>query len=243
MPEMANVPSSRQRGTRPEAALTQAESIQVPSSDSSIESPKDRSQVPFISQRCHLHSRKLDSNTAKGFYNETVQSFDILNDDLSLVVTGYMEHNLGLILYKIFGFLTLGIGFLLGRWFPRLPIRIGARVTSLANASFVVVVNQHNQFTKVPIETRPFEGSFAQLFSEKPEYTEIKNSYSQLNSIRLFQYRFLTFVMNPETGLFHQMSNWQDNRWAKISGWHQGLGERDLKERKVFFPSQCYRYS
>ncbi|KAI0224542.1 hypothetical protein L0F63_006933 [Massospora cicadina] len=199
---------------------------------------EEKCTIPLISHEDI--ALNLASKNSKSFhtYFETSQSFTLLNDDLRVLVSGYQVDKVGTLLYRLLGFITLGTAFLLGKWFPKFPIRLGARPSLLTTASFVVITDQHGQFTKVPIEIRTYDGDFEQLFYSQSTCSDTKGfSLGHSGSIRLFQYRFMIFVLNPETGVFHQLSQWQDNRWAHISRWHEGLDADELKARKTIFPT------
>lgn len=95
------------------------------------------------------------------------QTITIESDDLKLVITGYDDDKFKRALYNLFGVLSVGLLFLLGKWFPGLTVWFSGKLTSLSSAPWVMVQNQYGQKTKAKVELRKYDGDFNDLFPGK----------------------------------------------------------------------------
>lgn len=165
---------------------------------------------------------------------DTQQSIE-LPDDLHLQIRGLRDSPLGLLIYYVLGFGSAGIIFLLGKWLPSLQRLLIYRQTSLDQASKVVVQNQFGEEELIDIDTVSFNGSFSHIFeNEKKNHNGFKKDIF-LKEVKRFQYRFITFLLNPATGSFQTLHSWKDNRWEEPALLHKGLDSQTLIERMTLF--------
>jgi cation-transporting ATPase 13A3/4/5 len=106
-------------------------------------------------------SPTINSTTSEGepdlFAHEGETSYAteqviVVDDDLRITITGYRTYWLWKLVFNIFSLLSLGVLFLLCRWFPTLEVKLTAIVCPLNVAQFVIVKNQWGQADIIPIQ-------------------------------------------------------------------------------------------
>lgn len=89
--------------------------------------------------------RLLRSNSARtecsrtGHRGRGSQKIYIVNEDLTIVVTGFRSSTIGYALYTTICILTFGLAFLLFHWLPQWKVRLIGTATLLSNCTWVVV--------------------------------------------------------------------------------------------------------
>lgn len=95
--------------------------------------------------RTSVHDRLLRSDSARtegsNFHRggRTSQKVYIVTEDLTIVVAGFQNSNIGLALYTAICVFTFGLGYLLLRWLPRWQVRIVGTPCPLRECSWVVI--------------------------------------------------------------------------------------------------------
>lgn len=69
----------------------------------------------------------------------TSQKIYVVTEDLTIVVAGFTTRSIGFVLYVILSTLTLGLGYLILRWIPRLRVRLIGSAVPLRECSWVVI--------------------------------------------------------------------------------------------------------
>lgn len=94
--------------------------------------------------RSSVHARLLrrDSATTSkslGGDGRISQKVYMVNEDLTIVIAGFRTSRLGFVAYGLLCVCTLGLSWLLLRWFPRWQVRLLGRPSPLAECDWVVV--------------------------------------------------------------------------------------------------------
>jgi cation-transporting ATPase 13A2 len=95
--------------------------------------------------RNSVHDRLLRSDSARtegsvlGRGYRSSQKIYIVNEDLTIVVTGFQTSKLGFAVYLTLCLLTFGLGYLVLRWLPRWQVKLIGTQCSLRDCSWVVI--------------------------------------------------------------------------------------------------------
>ena len=90
---------------------------------------------PLLNRR---DSTKTDASVY-GRGGRSTQKIYIISEDLTVVVAGFSTSHVGLAAYLVICLASLGLGYLLFRWFPRLKVRLIGSQTPLRDCSWVVI--------------------------------------------------------------------------------------------------------
>lgn len=80
-----------------------------------------------------------DSSTSLRDVSRTTQKIYILTEDLTIVVAGFTTSSFGYALYVFISLITLGIGWLLLRWFPRRRVQLIGKPATLRECQWVAI--------------------------------------------------------------------------------------------------------
>lgn len=94
--------------------------------------------------RSSVHARLLrrDSTTTNkslGGDGRVSQKIYMVNEDLTIAIAGFKTSTMGFVAYALLCICTVGLSWLLLRWFPRWQVRLLGRPFSLAECDWVVV--------------------------------------------------------------------------------------------------------
>jgi cation-transporting ATPase 13A3/4/5 len=95
--------------------------------------------------RASVHDRLLrtDSGISGRSYSagrgKMSQKIYIVDEDLTIVVAGFVTSRIGYALYAILCTVTLGLSYLLFRWLPRWQVRLTGSPTPLRHCTWVVI--------------------------------------------------------------------------------------------------------
>lgn len=93
------------------------------------------------------------------------QRYYIAEGDMRIVCAGYSSVPLRLAIYRLLCFVTCGLVYLWGRWFPRQKLRMVARATPLGRCEFVVIENQWGELDFVNVETQRYNSGLSTIFN------------------------------------------------------------------------------
>ncbi|KAF8590974.1 Ca-transporting ATPase [Ramaria rubella] len=170
-------------------------------------------------------------------------------------IIGYRQR-----LWTLGSVITFGGLGLMGQWFPRVWLRWVAREKAFkkTNNGFVVVETLSRDIVVVHLTTLSYPYPISTVF---PEATSplpsighgviCENDIAAVDtrkgddepgdklpsSLRLIDYRYVRFVLNPDTGLFATIRDWRDPMWKTIAGVEAGLTEAVRQQRSSLFGS------
>nr|UJH94591.1 Ypk9 [Starmerella bombicola] len=104
------------------------------------------------------------------------QRYYIAEGDMRIVCAGYSSVPLKLAIYKLFCFVTCGLVYLWGRWFPRQKLRMVARATPLGRCDFVVIENQWGELDFVNVETHRYNNGLSTIFNLASRMHSLRNT-------------------------------------------------------------------
>lgn len=116
-----------------------------PEDDLESNQPRSSRQGSSRSSRISAENPLLRQDSSKtgssgyGHGGRVTQKIYILTEDLTIVVAGFRTSVLGLAIYVFICGITLGLGYLLLRWLPKLRVRLMGSRTPLRECSWVVI--------------------------------------------------------------------------------------------------------
>ena len=123
-----------------------------PNTGEQFEDDVDSVEAPAKRRKSSSHSRisvedpllsrhdsaKTDTSTF-GQGNRTSQKIYVVTEDLTIVVAGFSTSLIGFVAYVAFCISTLGLGYLILRWVPRLRVRLTGTPKPLRECDWVVI--------------------------------------------------------------------------------------------------------
>lgn len=209
-----------------------------------------RAPKPHIT---HYYHDELSSNTSFPLESNIIDepSADMvpenfkqtlyIDDDLHVDIMGYRHVNFKLTIYYALCVLSLGIFYILCRWFPKLYIYSTCEPSTFQFATVIYANNSWNLVELVKIKRQYYGSSLTNIFAALTAYSR-KSPPSEMNAISrdaiggslshlvYFTYHCMTFIFNPFTGLFVENTAWKPSR--NIAA---GLTESQHLERQIFF--------
>lgn len=217
------------------------------------------SDEPLLSQ--------INSRTSQEFYyhhqeyasERLQQRFYISEEDLVIVIAGYKTHTYRKKLYYLLCFLTLGLGYLILRWFPRWRISCIGKPAPLGQCDWVVVENQWGELSIIDVNSSKYNRSLSTVFrlEEKKEVSgnsnidsaetsvidnenidediEYVNPDPVLHTLRTINYRYITFFYHPLEDIFLTNFDWVDTAWVDVQDAREGIDNDTQTDRETVF--------
>ncbi|KAI8804374.1 hypothetical protein BJ742DRAFT_825014 [Cladochytrium replicatum] len=161
----------------------------------------------------------------------------IIDDESRVVISGRVPSFPRTLVYVTLNALTLGIFYLACRWLPRLAVRMTTKSSTLAGAKSVFIASQWGEMQEEVISVVPYEGSIADVFPGSVVGDKISNGVvKQIKTLRMFEYRYHRFIMNPVTMKFERVDSWRDPAWGTVTKALDGIrSERVVERRRIVF--------
>lgn len=227
------------------------------------------SEEPLLS---HIASRLSEDLNYTSYHKEYdssrfQQRFYISEEDLVIVIAGYRTGRLRKLLYEGLCIATLGIAYLVLRWFPRWRIACTGVPSPLGKCEWLVVENQRGELVILDISSarynRPLSTIFREDETEKSAATDSNPEVSTSNgmnlngevededeedecidkdpvipTLRTFEYRYIRFFYHPLQDIFLTNFDWVDPRWVDVQTVREGIDNDTQKDRiRVFGPN------
>ncbi|KKK26723.1 putative P-type ATPase [Aspergillus rambellii] len=160
------------------------------------------------------------------------QEIHIASEDSSIIIAGFSTTTMGSFIYYILCTLTLGLAFLLFRWFPRWKIQLLGRPTPLRECQWVVVEDQWNQINVCEVMDQTYERPLSTIFADSHRTLYDEDNDPIVKFLRYIDYRYLRFFYHPLEDRFFLISGWKDPSWTDAKSMRVGLNaeERDSRE-------------
>lgn len=183
----------------------------------------------------HRNSAAFDRDSLR-----TTQKIYIETEDLTIVVAGFTTSRLKYGLYLAICVLTLGIGWLLLRWFPRWRIQLIGKPATLRECNWVVVENQWNEFSVQDIQICHYGQSLSTIFGIHEKSPEAAFDLDEdddpvIHSLRCLDYRYIRFVYHPLHDKFLLNNGWKDPNWTDVKVVRSGIDMNEKEHRNLVF--------
>jgi cation-transporting P-type ATPase 13A2 len=143
-------------------------------------------------------------------YEQTI----IVDDDLTLTLSGRERSDWRQILYVIGCICTFGVYYLLCRWYIQLYIITTTVQSSLLNADLILVKNQWDEISLHEVQSIPFHQKVSIAF---PKVLLHDLPDQIIEELVYFECRYFRFMMNPLTGQFEPNYAWIDPIWKSLA--------------------------
>lgn len=178
-------------------------------------------------------SQTSSASGLRGPISRTSQKVYLQEEDLFLVIAGFRSSKAKLVLYYAICIVTLGIGYLVFRWLPRLNIRFTGVQCPLNECEWVVVENQWHDVSVHDIIQKPFGAYLSSIFEIGRRTGDPDDDDPLLETVRYLDYRYVRFVWDPSNYRFVLYNNYKDPAWRGTARkCREGL-EEDSKTRRL----------
>ncbi|GKZ62402.1 hypothetical protein AnigIFM49718_009489 [Aspergillus niger] len=162
------------------------------------------------------------------------QKVHIVSEDLTIVIAGFSTSPTGLLLYYLSCLLSLGVFYLLFRWFPKYRVRLMGMPTPLQSCQWVVIEDQWNQLDIHTVHTEVYGRPLSTVFSPNYEFYDEDNDPT-ISQLRYIDYRYLRLIYHPADDKFCLIGGWKDPSWKNAKGMRAGLDADDRDSREQVF--------
>lgn len=163
------------------------------------------------------------------------QKIYIVNEDMTIVVSGFKTTLFGFAMYLALCICTGGLGYLLFRWLPKWYVKLVGRSTALRNCDWVVIENQWGEMAVQDLSKQEFGQSLSSVFGVSRAKWQDYDEYDDpiLDELRILDYRYIRFCYHPIKDKFVLGNTWKDPAWTDIMAVRQGIDgdEQEVRER------------
>lgn len=167
------------------------------------------------------------------------QRFYLAEEDLVLGIASYKVTGKGLALYYTIITLTLGLGYLFFRWFPRYRIQILAKRVPLAKAEIVIIEDEFGLLDVINVKREWYNrriSTFIYPSDIYPKEDDNENGDDPIIPVLIsFEYRYMKFFYDPRVDLYRLATNWIDKRWCHYPDLKDGITKEIHMARKDIF--------
>ncbi|KAK2742253.1 p-type ATPase [Colletotrichum kahawae] len=191
--------------------------------------------------RSSVHARLLrrDSATTSkslGGDGRISQKVYMVNEDLTIAIAGFRTSRLGFVAYALLCICTLGLSWLLLRWFPRWQVRLLGRPSPLAECDWVAVENQWGEFVLMDVDKKLYGRPMSTIFGSSEKGYVMDDDYDPIiTELRMLNYRYVRLYFNQQTDKFIMFNGWVDPNWTDPRAVRVGIDSDEKGLREVVF--------
>lgn len=167
------------------------------------------------------------------------QRFYLAEEDLVVGIASYRITKMGLVFYYVIVTLTLGVGYLFFRWFPRYKIQILAERVPLGKAEMVVIEDEYGLLDVINVKREWYNrriSTFIWPSGIYPKEDEVGDEDDSIIPILIFfEYRYMKFFYDPRVDLYRLATNWLDKRWCHYPDLKDGITKEVHMARRDTF--------
>lgn len=221
-------------------------SIEVFSRTSSPEAEERVHQTYYDDDDSQVEEPLLDENMDEFVYRAVrhVQRYYISEEDMRIVCAGYKRSRVRRFCYIALCICTLGIAYLILRWFPRWRIAFIASRCPLGNCDLMMVENQWGELEALDVTSLRYNHALSTIFNTlnpeiNPPVIDDDAPYvdrdPKVPYLRTVDYRYIKFIYNPVTDLFMTNSDWAASTWEHHDTAIEGLNSDVQAQREMVF--------
>ncbi|KAL8665859.1 MAG: hypothetical protein Q9202_001982 [Teloschistes flavicans] len=166
------------------------------------------------------------------------QKIYIVNEDLTIVISGFVTSLFGYVAYISLCVFTCGVAYLVLRWLPRWRVRVTGNHAPLKECSWAVIENQRGEFEVHEVARQPYGHAVSTVFGAtgKHELTDLdEDDDPPILTLHHLDYRYMRFCFHPLHERFVLSSNWKDPSWTKVKSMRVGLDSDERYRREIVF--------
>ncbi|KAF6824536.1 p-type ATPase [Colletotrichum plurivorum] len=193
--------------------------------------------------RSSVHARLLrrdsaTTNKSSRGDGRLSQKVYMVNEDLTIAIAGFRTSMWGFAVYSLAFICTLGLSWLLLRWFPRWQVRLLGRPSPLADCDWVVIENQWGEFAVLDVEKKLYGRAMSTIFGSSEKSYVIDDDYDPIiNELRMLNYRYVRLYFNQQKDKFVMFNGWVDPHWTDTRAVRAGIDSDEKGVREVVFGS------
>ncbi|KAF9869455.1 hypothetical protein CkaCkLH20_13052 [Colletotrichum karsti] len=174
--------------------------------------------------RSSVHARLLrrDSTTTNkslGGDGRISQKIYMVNEDLTIAIAGFKTSGLGFAAYALLCICTLGLSWLLLRWFPRWQ-------------------NQWGEFAVMDVDKKLYGRPMSTIFGSSEKGYMMDDDYDPIiTELRMLNYRYVRLYFNQQKDKFIMFNGWVDPNWIDSRAVRAGIDSDEKGLREIVFGS------
>lgn len=201
----------------------------------SMDSSRASVDAPLLTRHASTSSvGSWDGRRGKRFS----QKIYILTEDLTIVVAGFKTSRIGFAINIALCIVTVGIAWLIFRWYPSWRVWLTGRPTPLRECDWVVVENQWGEMEVKNLVQQDYGRSLSTVFGD-PEKVPRGDFDEDLDPVikqlRCLDYRYIRFCYHPLKDKFILANTWKDPIWTDVSALREGLDSEERDYRELVF--------
>ncbi len=168
------------------------------------------------------------------------QKIYMTNEDLTIAINAFRTSPIGLAVYFLLCTSTLGLAWLLLRWFPRWQVKLIGKPSSLRDCSWVVIENQWNEMAILDVDSKPYGRPLSTVFGsprKSSSYGLYEDGDPILEDLRTLNYRYVRLYFHPLADKFLLCNGWKDPLWGDVRALRVGIDLDEKSHRDVVFGS------
>ncbi|KAH8887480.1 hypothetical protein GQ53DRAFT_844334 [Thozetella sp. PMI_491] len=197
------------------------------------------SSLSRISSRSRLLRHESTASVGSGYGTGRLgQKIYMTNEDLTIAINGFRTSPLGLALYILLCGGTLGLAWLLLRWFPRWHVKLIGQPSPLRECSWVVVENQWNEMAILEVDVKPYGRPLSTVFGpprKSTSYPLDDDPDPILDELRTLNYRYVRLYLHPQADKFMICNGWRDPLWGDVRALRAGIDIDEKSHRDLVF--------
>ncbi|KAI5963290.1 uncharacterized protein KGF55_003082 [Candida pseudojiufengensis] len=195
----------------------------------------DESSNKSIEDEDREDASKIDEDFQRQFPTKNYyQRYYLAEEDLVIGIAGYRDNWFKKILYYVLCVSTLGLAFIVLRWFPKYRINIMGTKCALGVADWCVIENEFGELQIQEITSKRFDEKLSDFLINSESESDVEKD-PVVPNIHFFIYRYIKFFYDPVEDIFRTNSNWYDSRWLNIKNIKDGISQGTYEERiKIF---------
>ncbi|OLN95427.1 putative cation-transporting ATPase [Colletotrichum chlorophyti] len=183
-----------------------------------------------------LRRDSVTTSKSTGGEGRLSQKVYMVNEDLTIAIAGFRTSRLGFALYTILCVCTLGLVWLLLRWFPRWQVKLLGRPCPLAECDWVVIENQWGEFAVMEVDKKLYGRPMSTIFGSSEKNYTMDDDYDPIiNELRTLNYRYVRLYFNQQKDKFVMFNGWVDPNWNDARAVRAGIDSDEKGLREVVF--------
>ncbi|KLO18416.1 Ca-transporting ATPase [Schizopora paradoxa] len=168
------------------------------------------------------------------------QTILLKDEDMNIRFIGYEINILRQWLWRIACVLSFGVLSLLSHWFPRLWLRsvLFEKAFKDIKQGYIVVETPYGDISLFALQSTEYPYPYSTVFQSKANGSEsVTNGKAQetLSYLKVVNYRYMKYALNPESGLFEPVSDWRDTSWTSVPSVQSGANNTTRRQRLALF--------
>lgn len=161
------------------------------------------------------------------------QRYYLAEQDIVIGIAGYKSSRWRRAAYALVCALSLGLGYIVLRWLPRLRVALMGTRCALGAADWCIVENEYGELAVCHVQRLRFDEPLSHFLVADDKRNPV------VPTLCFFEYRYLRFFYDPVDDLFRTNSQWIDPRWLQKKT--DGVSSGTQEQRAAIFGANTIR--